>query len=153
MDVSEFSNRLRSRLCPEMYQHDVDGRVEPFTLLLRTGHWYSARYALAVLPWNAVVEPSTLLSVARRATRQRILTVPFLLQVGLYLIVVGPKAGWSPLASSAKADQTSLHAVIVQGVHFLDLRSGASVVNRSRWGPIQFGGTAAVSRAVEEVLD
>jgi hypothetical protein len=152
VDVLEFSTRLRERLCPGMYQTGTNEGVEPFSLLLRTGHWYTARYAFAVLPWSAVEEPSALLAVARRATRRMIFTVPFFLQVGLYVVVVGPERGWSPISPAATADQTSAHSVIVQGVHFLDLETRASVVNRSEWGSIQFGGTVGVTHVVEEVL-
>jgi hypothetical protein len=133
-----------------MYETGTEEGVEPFTLMLRTGHWYTARYAFAVLPWSAVKETSTLLSVSRRATRRWMFTVPFLHQVGL--VVVGPERGWSPIASTATTDRTSLRSVIVQGIHFLDLETGASVVNRSQWGSIRFGHTTGVSKVVEEVL-
>jgi hypothetical protein len=135
-----------------MYSVGTEEGVEPFTLLLRSGHWYTGRYALAVLPWNAIADPSDLLSVARRAIRQRIVTVPFFLQVGLYLVVVGPKTAWWPIVSATMADQTSLHSVIIQGVHFLDLETKASIVNRSQWGPVRFGGSTAVSQAVAAAL-
>jgi hypothetical protein len=123
-----------------------------FTLLLRTGHWLTARYALAVLPWAAIGEPSGLLPLARQGVRSRFFTVPFLLQVGFYLVVVGPASVWSKVAPEVTADHTSLHAVIVQAIHFVDLNTRASVVNRSQWGPVRFGGTTGVSDAVLEVL-
>jgi hypothetical protein len=152
VDVSEFSARLQEHFCPAVYRRGTREGVEPFTLLLQTGHWLTARYALAVLPWSDVGNPSELLPVARRAVRGRFFTVPFLLQVGLYLVVVGPAREWSRIAAEATADQTSLHTVIVQAVHFVDLNTRASVVNRSQWGPIRFGGSGAVSDGVERAL-
>ncbi|BDS07445.1 hypothetical protein NT6N_24850 [Oceaniferula spumae] len=37
------------------------------------------------------------------------------------------------------ADRTGLHSVIIQGIHFIDLETGAAEVKQSKWGPCIFG--------------
>jgi hypothetical protein len=152
VDEQEFCDRLRDRLSPGMYPGGEVPNPSPFALLLRGGHWWTTRYAFAVLPWAAVEDKSGLLAVARAGVKRHIVTVPYLVPVGLYLVICGPASGWAETAPGVKADQTGFHSVIVQGVHFLDLTTGAHVMSRSEWGPIRFGGTTSVSEVVNSVV-
>lgn len=152
MDVKEFSARLKDQLYPVVYRTGVRTDVEPFALLVRHVNWLTlGRYALTVLPWENLTVKSALLWTARRGLSKHMLTIPFLFQVGLYLVVPGPSREWSHVARQVRADQTSLHSVIVQAVHFLDLETGANEVTRSQWGPIRFGGTASVTDIVNSI--
>jgi hypothetical protein len=153
LEIREFSSRLNDSLYPEIYRAGAIIEAEPFTLLLRHVNWAAlGRYALAVLPWEAADQERGILGTARRGVSRHMLTIPYLLQVGLYLVVPGPMEQWLPIASDVQADQTGLHSVIVQAIHFVDLKTGRNRVNRSQWGPIRFGGTLSVTEAVNSVL-
>jgi hypothetical protein len=153
MDVDQFSARLSEALWPTAYRGGAVSQPSPFTLLLKHMNAIGmGRYALAVLSWDAVDEKFKLLQVARDGVRRHIFTIPYFWSVGVYLIVVGPSAQWAPLSSKLAADQTGLHSVIVQAIHFIDLVSRTKTVTRSQWGPIQFGGTIPVTEIVDSVL-
>jgi hypothetical protein len=153
MDLRQFCTRLQEALYPAVSHGGPVSEASPFALLLKHTNWVAlGRYALGVLPWEAVEEKSRLLTTARNGVSKHMFTIPYLWQVGLYLVVVGPSQDWSPLAGQMTADQTGLHSVIVQAVHFIDLDSGTKMVNRSQWGPIRFGGTVSVTDVVNSVL-
>jgi hypothetical protein len=152
LDTYEFCNRLRARLFPQLYQGGVIENPAPFELLLTHGNWLTGRYAFAVLLWSALGDKRDVLSAARSGLSRHHFTIPFLAQVGLYVVVCGPEAEWGPVTPHVRADQTGLHSVIVQGVHFVDLETRASSVSRSQWGPIRFGGTTAVTDIVTDAL-
>jgi hypothetical protein len=154
VDVREFSRKLRDILHPASYRSGASMDAEPFTLLLWHMNWVAlGRYALAVLPWEAVREKPDVLRTARRAIMKHFVTIPCFFQVGLYLIIAGPSSEWSPVASNVEADSTGFHSVILQAIHFLDLDTGDDAVKRSQWGPIRFGGTVAVTDAVDTAMD
>ncbi|MHC5538939.1 hypothetical protein ACYOEI_12025 [Singulisphaera rosea] len=151
MDLHEFSKNLSGLLYPSKYRSGASLYADPFTLLLRDVNWLAlGRYALGVLSWEAVKDQPDLLLAARRATKRHFLTIPYFYQVGLYLVVAGPKAEWSAVASEIRADLTGFHAVIVQAVHFLDLDTGDDLVRRSKWGSRTFGGTISVTDAIDQ---
>ena len=152
MDTPQFCTRLDEALRPAVYCGGAYSEAAPFALLLKHMNRTLGRYAFGVLPWDTVEDKSRLLGTARRGISKHMFTIPYLWQVGLYLVVVGPSREWSPLAKQMVADQTAFHSVIVQAVHFIDLESGAQEVNRSRWGPILFGGTVSVTDVVDSVL-
>ncbi len=153
MDIREFSSKLKNTLYPEVYRAGAVTEAEPFTLLLRHVNWVAlGRYALAILPLGAVDKEHGVLGTARRGISRYMLTIPYLFQVGLYLVVPGPIAEWLPIVPDVQADQTGFHSVIVQAIHFVDLETGRNQVNRSQWGPIRFGGTLSVDEAVNSVI-
>lgn len=152
MDMPQFCTRLNEALHPAVYRGGSLPEAVPFALLLKHMNSSLGRYAFGVLPWDTVEDKSALLRTARRGISKHMFTIPHIWQVGLYLVVVGPRREWSPLAEQMAADKTSLHSVIVQAVHFIDLESGAEEVNRSQWGPITFGDTVSVTDVVDSVL-
>src|SRR5262249_11306811 len=137
---------------PQVYQGRVIENPAPFELLLTHGSWLTGRYAFAVLLWSALGDKREVLSAARSGLARHYFTIPFLAPVGLYVVGCGPEAEWGQVAPHVRADQTGLHAVIVQAVHFLDLETRAGSVSRSQWGPLQFGGTTAVAVLVNDAL-
>jgi len=151
MDISQFCTRLNEALHPAVYRGFYP-EAAPFALLLRHINSSLGRYAFGVLPWDTVEDKSRLLRTARRGISKHMFTIPYLWQVGLYLVVVGPSREWSPLAKQMAADQTSLRSVIVNAVHFIDLESGVKEVRRSQWGPIVFGGTVSVTEVVDSIV-
>ncbi|MBV9125610.1 MAG: hypothetical protein JO112_19850 [Planctomycetes bacterium] len=154
MSLAEFCSRLQDELYPTIYRGGAISGAAPFALLLKHMKWLGlGRYALGVLPWEAVENKSRLLKTARKGIAKHLFTIPYFWQVGLYLVVTGPRKEWAPVARQINADQTGLHAVIIQAVHFIDLELDASVVKRSQWGPVQFGGTLSVTNVIEDVLD
>jgi hypothetical protein len=153
MEMSQFCARVQEALYPAVYRAGACPEAAPFALLLKHMNWVTlGRYALGVLPWEAVAEKSELLQIARRGICKHIFTIPYLWQVGLYLVVAGSRREWSPLAGQMVADQTGFHSVIVQAIHFIDLESGATAVSRSQWGRVQFGGTTVITNVVNSVL-
>ncbi len=152
-DLPTYSARLKDALYPSAYRRSARTDAKPFTLLLTHMNWLAlGRYALAVLPWEAVEEKSEVLHVARSGVCNYMFTIPYLWQVGLYLVVSGPYDEWSSIAPQVCADQTGLHAVIVQAIHFIDLQTGKTHLSRSQWGPIRFGGTVSVTDRVNSNL-
>ena len=152
MDMPQFCDRLSEALHPAVYRGGTCPEAEPFALLLKHMNSTLGRYVFGVLPWDAVEDKSQLLRTARCGISKHMFTVPYLWQVGLYLLVVGPSREWSPIAKQMAADQTSLHAVIVNAVHFIDLESGAKEIRRSQWGPVVFGGTVSVADVVDSIV-
>lgn len=154
MNVHEFSSRLRDKLHPAVYRSGVRADAAPFTLLLTHINWLSlGRYALGVVPWDAIKGEPDLLRAVRRATMRHIVTVPYFFQVGVYVVVSGASQEWSARASEVEADRSGFHAVIIQAIHFLDLETGDDLVKRSQWGSVTFGGTRDVTDAIDTVLD
>ena len=151
MNPPQFCSRLEEALCPAMYRGRVHSDAATFDLLLKRWSWGGGRYAFGVLPWEKVGDKADLLGTARREVMKHMFTIPHLWQVGLYLVVPGPAGEWKPLAEKIAADRTALHRVIVQGVHFIDLETGAKTVHRSKWGTISFGGTVSVQEVVDSV--
>jgi hypothetical protein len=153
MKLVEFCTRIETALSPSVYRGGAISEAWPFALFLKHMNWAAqGRYALGVLPWELVEEKSRLLHVARSGVSQHMFTIPYIWQVGLYLVVVGPSGEWSPLASQMTADNTGFRSAIIQAVHFIDLDSGMNVIDRSQWGPIQFGGTMSVTEVINRAL-
>jgi hypothetical protein len=154
MELKQFCTRLQTALSPAVYRGGAIPDAAPFALLVKHMNWLAlGRYALGVLPWQGVEEKSQFLRTARKGVSKHLFTVPYLWQVGLYLVVVGPHRDWSSLAGQMTADTTGFHSVIIQAVHFIDLDSGKNLVNRSQWGPIRFGGTVSVTDVVNSVAE
>jgi hypothetical protein len=104
------------------------------------------RYFREIREARAVKEPSALLSFSRRATRRRIFTVPFLLQVGLYVVVVGPARDWSPIAPTATADKSPQVDLVLQGgVPQRDLHAEQEFVLHRSDQPLDHGDAAALA--------
>jgi hypothetical protein len=151
LDLPEFSSRLKDALYPAVYAAGALAGAEPFTLLLWHVNWVALlRNALAVLPLEPVERG--VLGAARRGVSRYMMTVPYLFQVGLYLVVPGLMPDWLPIVSDVEPDHTGSHSVIVQAIHFVDLETGRNRVNRSQWAPNRFGGTLSVSEVVNSVL-
>jgi hypothetical protein len=110
-----------------------------------------SRYALAVYEWDRAADGASHLRLARHEIAKALWAFPILGEVGLYLILCGAKEDWSDHVSSMPADQTGLHRVIVQAVHFIDLESGERALNQSAWGPVRFGGVESVASEIDAV--
>jgi hypothetical protein len=151
VDIEQFSQRLRDRLMPKSYQRDLRVDGDSPSLLLVSGRLLG-RYALALFPWDGSRDGVSQLKAARRAVANRLLAFPIFGEVGLYLVFVGSEAAWAKHASSLQADSIGLHRVIVQAVHFVDLSTGRTRLNRSAWGPIHFGGVDSVAPIVSGAL-
>jgi hypothetical protein len=152
MDTPQFCIHLRDALYPGIYRGGVIAEALPFRLMVKHMNWVAlGRYALAVIDWADIEEKSRLLNTARKGVSKHMFTIPYFWQVGLYLVVVGRHRDWSPHVGQMTADKTGLHSVIIQAVHFIDLELGESLVNRSQWGPIRFGGTVSVTDMVNSV--
>jgi hypothetical protein len=150
MNVQEFCDVLKARLCPRVYRKSVEA-IGSFRLLL-TRTLLLSRYALAVYERDRSADGASQLRRARREVASALWAFPALGEVGLYLVWCGPRAKWAPHVGSMPADRTGLHLVIVQGVHFLDLETGERALNQSAWGPVRFGGVDSVAAQVEAVL-
>lgn len=50
-------------------------------------------------------------------------------------------------------DKVALKAVIVQAVHLIDPISGQYHLDRSQWGPVQFGRVEPVRAVIHSVLE
>ena len=90
MDLRQFCSRLQDALDPTVYCGGALPEATPFALLLKHTNRALGRYAFGVLPWEAVEEKPQLLRTARSGISKHLFTIPYLWQVGLYLVVVGP---------------------------------------------------------------
>ena len=57
----------------------------------------------------------------------------------MYLVITGSEDLWLEKAENIKADLTGLHATIIQAIHFVDLDTGTTTLNQSKWGAVTFG--------------
>lgn len=76
---------------------------------------------------------------AKQMVRSNFRCVPAVWEKGLSVLYYGPISMWGDRCGQFVADKTSMRAVILQSVHFVDPESGANVHIQSRWGPLEFG--------------
>jgi hypothetical protein len=122
-----------------------------FRLLLQTRKFILSWYTLAVDEWDRAADGASQLRLARREIAKALWAFPILGEVGLYLVFCGAKEDWSHHVGSMPADQTGLHSVIVQAVHFVDLKRGERALNQSG-GPVRFGGVDSVASEIDAAL-
>lgn len=111
------------------------------------------RYVLAVYLWDEKLDGEGNLRRARRILSRSVFTIPWLVNIGAYIVMCGSEQDWGPEFNSMPADQTGLHAVIVQAVQCVDLATGRWDINQSEWGPIRFGGVDSVTPTVSHIVE
>ncbi len=152
MNADELSRAIRDRLHPEPYPRDIQP-CEPFDfVIMRASAMIGGRYAFAFLR-QADQPVDVTFAQARSRARQLCGAMWMLREVGLYLMVCGPEAGWVDQVELAPADKTGFHHIIAQCVHFVDPETGANHLNRSSWGPVKFGGLIPIDQMVGEVIE
>jgi hypothetical protein len=153
MTIDEASRAVRRALFPGVYEREypLPGRfdfvLQSHSRLLRTGRYVIAFRRLGREPIES------LLATVREEIRRLTGALWMIREHGLYLILCGPLELWQSRTDTVPADRTGAHAVIVQGVLFVDPESGSIHLNRSAWGPLTFGGTLDISRVVLEAME
>ncbi|WP_339743093.1 hypothetical protein [uncultured Rubinisphaera sp.] len=151
MDVSTYSELVAQRLHPRPYTNRVTEVSDDIHLLLTCKKLMLARYALAVSSWEPSLDGSAFLKSKRRAVARTLGAIWTFREVGLYMVICGAESEWHTHAATMLADNTGLHAVIVQAVHFVDLQTGATQLNQSAWGPVRFGGVDSVAEVINSI--
>jgi hypothetical protein len=151
MTPDELSRAIKAKLHPTPYGRDVRPSGPFDFLIMRSSALPGGRYAFAFRRLGA---DSVRETYERSRADARSLTrgVWLFREVGLYLMLCGPQASWHGRTEHAPVDKTGLRRIIVQVVHFVDPETGAEHLNRSHWGPVQFGGLIPISALVEEVI-
>ncbi|MBX9790922.1 MAG: hypothetical protein K2Y37_18545 [Pirellulales bacterium] len=152
MTIDQFVNRAEEQLHPAVYRGAARRDADPFRLLLTHGNFLTGRYAFAILPWSAGMSGPVVLKTARAAVARYLFSVPYLVQTGLYLVVLGNQEQWRQPAQDASVDLTSFHATIVQAVHFVDLETRQQSFKSTQWGQKSFGKSAAVAAILAQAL-
>jgi hypothetical protein len=148
MTIDEASRVVRRALFPGVYEREypTPGRFD-FVLQRRSRIFRSGRYVIAFRRLGG--EPIESLSATVRDEIRRLTGALWMIrEYGLYLVLCGPREFWQNQTDTVPADRTGAHAVIVQGVLFVDPESGTNHLNGSAWGPLTFGGTRDISQIV-----
>lgn len=123
---------------PDPYPDIAEGCPETKTLLLLK-YKKSARYTLAVAPWENTTSPKTQLNQIRSGVRNALgASFPFR-NVGVIVFWYGPEDSWRSAIEDIAPDKHGVRSTIVQGIVFLDPETGSSEILQSNWGPITFG--------------
>jgi hypothetical protein len=143
---NKILNAVKDRLHPLLY---------PDFVSLEGGHWLlrEKRYAVAAFDWGRGQDGGTNLSVMRKTVRKATGAIWFVRELGVQLLVFGAESDWAEHVDVLKADKVALKAVIVQAVHLIDPISGQYHLDRSQWGPVQFGRVEPVSTVIRSVLE
>jgi hypothetical protein len=137
MTDDEFLIAVKSQFYPAPFPEDVSG-VDDIPLLLVRQAWFGAKYGLAAAPWSATTLPTA--QIGRLRSEIAIcLDLSVFRNAGVIVIWYGEQTGWAEQASQLKADRHGVRNVIIQGMVFVDPKSGANQVDQSRWGPLRFG--------------
>lgn len=144
MRHASFVRQIEDAFWPTLYETVVKPPPAPLDLLL-TVRRGPARYALAVGRHNALDS----LAGWRQLAFEALEAAWLWREVGLYLVLTGPAERWD---ARLRPDRTGFHAVIVQGIHLVDLEARRSELRASRWGPVVFGGSAGVGERIDQLL-
>jgi hypothetical protein len=153
MNIEVFCDALRNSLVPRLYPTIGQASDPACRLLLRSGNLLMGRYVFAVFEWDESLDGEGNLNRVRLVLRNSVFTIPWLISIGAYVVFFGKKDDWRPAFRSMPADQTGLHAVIIQAIHCVDLATGKWDINQSEWGPIRFGGVDSVTPTVNHIVE
>jgi len=151
MISTSYVDALRNRLHPSVYQHEVLSRPAGIDLLLTRVKKSTARYAFAVANWNGGSDGREFLNDQRNQLAKTLSARWGFREVGLYLVVCGDSHDWRDRLSEMRPDRTGFHALIVQGVHFIQTGTCESMAIHSSWGPVTFGNSDIIENLVDAV--
>jgi len=72
--------------------------------------------------------------------------------VGAYVVFCGPESSWRDFTDDVRPDKTALHSVLIQAIHFTDLESGASTVNRAPYEIAHGGELAGIGNTIDVII-
>ena len=137
MNTASQIEKIIERLHPSSYpiKHSPS---EGLDSLLIKKCFPTAQYAFAIIELQNS-DLSLAVSSARSQVKELTKGAWLLHEVGLYLLIHGDEELWKANHNQVRPDRSGLHAVIIQGIHFIDFSTGASEVKQSRWGACKFG--------------
>lgn len=148
---NDFKARLKARLYPMPYTDEIISTAEFDFFICRNSGMPGGKYAFAFKEITS--RPLRDQFLEARANAQRLTKAMwFFREVGLYLVLCGSETLWEDQVNSFPANQTGLHNIIVQAVHFTDPQTQRSHLNKSSWGCLEFGGVGSISDIVEDEL-
>lgn len=151
MDVPQLVALIDKGLHPQPYPRRATSLPAELHLLLSISRGLFGRYALAVTSWDPALDGPAFLAARRKAAFRQLRALWMFREVGLYLVVCGPRSAWQPHMADMPADKTGLHAVIVQAVHCVDPATGETQLNQSAWGPVSFGGVDSIAPIIDSI--
>ena len=142
MDEQQYFKTVRETIYPKFYPKEVFATETEF--MVRDGN-----YVFYCLP-AANIDYSDLTNKAiKRAVRDKVFCLPFLIERGLFVHAYGAQDQWQEGAKNLKVDKIALKPVILQNINFIDPSSGESFNNRTSWGKLKFGFCGKVIEALD----
>ena len=136
MDGTQRYNKIVERIHPKIYTINATPDDVLDCLFIKKRFLGRQAFAMMQIGDHGLLDS---IHLARIKVKEITRAVWGLREVGLYLVLCGKEALWRDSHHRVKPDRTGLHSVIVQGIQFLDLESGAHLTKQSKWGPLTFG--------------
>ena len=146
MTPEEFRNELIEQLIPFKYKSVVTNGIPKSWLVMKKGS-----YAVACIPYSELEIDDYKNEYAKRILRKALHAFPIIMEKGVFILYHGEYENWAADYKNFKVDKTALRPVIVQAVHFFDIRTGENANTRTSWGPIKFGFCGPTIERIEEI--
>jgi len=115
-------------------------------LLLRDGNYLFYCVSAANIDYSDLNNKAI-----KRAVRDKVFALPFLLERGLFVHGCGARSRWKDGSKNLEVDKTALRPIILQNINFIDPACGESFNIRTSWGSLKFGFSGKVIEAIEVI--
>ncbi len=146
MTPEEFRSELIEQLIPFKYKSVVTNGIPKSWLVMK-----KSCYALACIPYSELEVDDYKNEYAKRILRKALHAFPIIMEKGVFILYHGEYENWATNYKDFKVDKIGRRPVIVQAVHFFDIRTGENANTRTSWGPIEFGFCGPTIERIKEI--
>ena len=153
MNTTEIVEALKISLLPKVYVGFELSDAETFFAIFKGRDFIISRYLLAlshVQQERSLVDHVTDL---RNEIKLKFKAGWFFREIGLHIILFTENSSLNEQFTKVKSDTFGNHAVIIQGIHLVDIRTKSIMNTQSQWGPLKFGKGRKIDTSLKEIIN
>jgi hypothetical protein len=152
MNTSTLVKKLKEKLIPTVYASSQENLSLDIQLVLEKKKSLLERYMLIVTTYDGVSEASEYVEQIRNEVKKIFSAIWMIREIGVHLIIITKGGTINEFRKSVLADKTGLHAVIIQGIHVIDLEKDEVFDCYSQWGSVRFGYGTVIDFVVNGIM-
>ncbi len=152
MKTAEIIDALKLRLLPKVYVGFELSDAEPFFAVFKGRDFIISRYLLAL---SHVSDDKSLvdhIEDLRNSIKTKFKAGRYH-EIGLHIILFSDSPSLIDQFAKVKSDTFRNHAVIIQGIHLVDINTTKILDTQTHWGPVKFGKGNKVDLALRDVIN